>query len=588
MDEQEQVAERSLDDLTKVELEAKIANDRVRIQTLAAKGENMTSAELAEVRKLRAQAPEITGRIDAFKAELEPVVIETPAPVAVETPAPVVPAPAPVAEVTDAQIAEVIAEAEKAAVGGDLVAASAGTATFVALSETTPKSKGAGFKAASASSDGQVAVNDALSLEGMAKLFLDEAEARRQTNQSNRYVRLAAANVMSDEWDLPGLATGNGTTLNAKIIAEGKRRHRAMVRAKESAGLKVAAPLGALPTPIGIGYQFIDLDLPFATTNGSEIIDRIAPIPLAAASNACSVEYQLPHSKADLAGAAVVWTPALQAAVDPDDSSTWKPLITPPMVGTEQVTSVAFPVGLVTEHCYRWQNPSAFAQDLHIVESLANDVRVSYALGRFDQKCRPIAHNASTGYGALVELLGTMRVINGYISSLGLAPEFTDYGLIIDSGLVDLLAYDEDAAGSYGRGVTSRSELMGELSSFGMPVYEVSQTEPTRSSPWALFAGALPAVGAGAAVALPPAPTTFKVRVIDFAGWWKFGAPEIAFGLVEDLSMARQNRAAMFGESFLGMGYDAPSEQFSISITLEFSGMRAARVDNSASLPLFN
>jgi hypothetical protein len=608
MDENEAVD--PFDGMTRKQVEAERLGRQARLATLEAKKGELTLAELREFRALR--DTEIPAALAAEATFDEPAPIETPVVVeeVVEAPAEVA---AEVAEVTPAEAVEVIAEvvelvaeteptitdADIAAVIEEtehamesVVAASASTG-FIGLSEqseetvTPAGAPVATFRTAAAGAEVDSGNGAEMSIDAMARQFYAESVNRQGTSQVRRPVRLAAMDILAGDF-ADGVASNNGDVRNMQIINAARDAFRTQRDARKAAGVKTAAPLGVLPMPVGTPYVFRDVPNAYSTTNGSELLSRIAPVPLAEASNACHVTFQLPHTKADLAGAANIWTTTDQGNVDPALSSTWKAMVTPPAVATESVQVIAVTQGLVVENCYKWTNPEAFANDLHIVASLTNDKLVSYALGRFDAKSRNTTQTvtAATGYGAYVTIKGILFGWRGYIQSLGLDPAFTDYGIVIDAGLVDLIAYDVTVAGEDGMKAT-RQDILNEFSlDFGAPV-EVSQTEVGRTSPWAAFRAGLPAVGAAAA-AMPNFPAAnFKMRLINFDGWWALRPPSIGFGVIEDLDIMRQNRTAMFGEEFIGMGYDSPAEQLAVSLTVPFNGIRQIELDRSTTDPNF-
>lgn len=270
-----------------------------------------------------------------------------------------------------------------------------------------------------------------------------------------------------------------------------------------------------------------------------------------------SIRWTRPLALSDVQAGAPLWTDAQQAAVDPNDSSTWKPCVTIPCGTTDAVTVQMFPVCVTLDYSLTFSTPERRVNTLETIAAARSRAVETAALSVFDANAHRLTLNASNCCDFEGLIVREAGVYAGYVRAHTRSTDLSGLSVIVDVGALQVAA-----GGDYMRCCDMRDSLREKLGKLGFNIVEV--VDP--GTAWAGFASALPTPG-GPPVARPAIPNTFTVRFADLGQWFAITAPAIPIETTRDLNQFRQNRITYFGEEFVGWGKTRCTPEVSLQIT---------------------
>lgn len=279
-------------------------------------------------------------------------------------------------------------------------------------------------------------------------------------------------------------------------------------------------------------------------------------------------------SLTDVLAGATSWSEAADLAVDPDDSSTWKPCVDmacSPDIDAE-VYAVVFCGSFGTFQ--NFSNPALVADFLRKGGIAYARVAEAELLRRLYQQSIQWTYDASTvlaGQGAVSAIVDAVWTTLGdalYGGRLDLA----NYTLILPPGLLALLNIDNEL-----RGFQNPDNPALALSSRLGGISVVEALDVRTGS--ALVPPTLPAAG-GPPAALPTLRTDFDIYLIPTGDFALGQAPLVDVSVQRDSTLVRQNRAQYFVEGIESLEKLGCNPSFAIEVdNLCANGARAGLVE---------
>jgi len=513
-------------------------NWTARISELRAQ-DSRTIAEAREMRRLVSEANQFVEIINSVSGD-EPVVEDLPeeTPVApVEPEAPLVVEDAPVE-------GEAEAEAVARAAGVSARDLSLPGAGQVPPSEA-PRVASATFRA----SAGQQTVpsNSELSIDALGDVF---ESARRNALNSTEMPKSYLASVNRFDPEGPRLSSQNGTAANTALIADLPQNPRTAA---------ICGPLDVVRT------------IPDCIANGRPVRDIFRQVP----ADRGAFLFQRSVGLADVADGVGEWTDAQQVAVDPGNPATWKAchaLVCSPPV-TAQVDSIFR--CLTTDVKQEFSNPEQVQNNINTLSAATDRLAEGLLLRQIDVLSSAYTFNGA--YGALAQMAAMIaRVVAKGADVTRETDPNPGYMAIIPLGLINQLVVDDISRAFEDDEANARAAIDEVFKAAGLDSYVITPDPAFGAvSPWAPFV--LNPPGA-AAVVLPPAPSTWRIRILDPDDWFYFSTGEIAFGMQRSPELYRQNKIQWFGEQFEGLNKQGCSPSFTIDATLCPNGSRAGAI----------
>lgn len=530
MDEELTLPE-DLEALTPAELREMHASWLARISELRAL-DSRTIAQARELRRLVGEANEMAAivlSVAGDEPEAEPLPDEAPA---VEA-EPVVEAPE--GEGVEAETVEA-PEARAAAISAaDLVLPGAGA---VAASEA-PVVVHAPFRASAAQQT--MPSNAELSIESLGEVFED---ARRNAESSRELPKTYLASVHRFRDDTPRLSGMNGTAANTALINEMPQNPRTAA---------ICGPLDVVRS------------IPDCVENGRPVRDLFRQIP----ADRGAFQFQRSVGLADVADGIDEWTDANQAAVDPGDPLTWKACHA--LVCQAAITAqvVALSRCLTADVKQEFSNPEQVQNNINTLSAATDRAAEGLLLRQIDLLSS--AYTFTGSYGMIPQLAALIARVVGRGLDVTRGTE-SNYVAIVPQGLIQQMMVDDISRG-FDNESAACDAIADQLKCAGVTRIVVTP-DPSFgvASPWAMFA--LNAPGAPA-VALPAAPATWQIRIVDPSAGFFFSTGEIAFGMQRSPELYRQNRIQWFGELFEGLDKQGCIPWFTVAATMCPNGSRA-------------
>jgi hypothetical protein len=442
------------------------------------------------------------------------------------------------AEVSDdSTIAEaegVIAEALVAGVGERPVAPTAPSKPVVAYHA------GAGQSAFSQGS--------ALDLAGLGRAF--ESMKGIQPGADGRVTQavVAALPAFEDTHELavPVLSERNTAAQNDSIIGEAVEAWRAN-RAGEP-----LAHTAAICDPLDIIREIPEVgvtDTPFANLFPQRPIGRLG------------FTYTPAAAIADTNDGIAVWTEDDQSAVDPDDSSTWKPCVdiacsSPVEVKAKELTTCA-----TVDTMVEMSSPERVREFLHLMGVQRARRREQHILDLFDDTAS--GYTFAGTYGTLPSLIQAVHTV---LPQLLYAEreDAASYDLVLEPGFVNKLIYDE-----HNKAYTDPSDALATLrSATGLNVTVLRD-----------FVGAspfqTPPTAGGGSATLAEVPDTNRVRIVPAGSYIYAATGEESTGWQTDPQLARQNKRQVFSAEYVLLAKHSGAKAAFIDITSAGDGSRA-------------
>lgn len=282
--------------------------------------------------------------------------------------------------------------------------------------------------------------------------------------------------------------------------------------------------------------------------------------------------------EAVLAGS-TVWDEDDQAAVDPDDSSTWKPCVFVNCGDPDSVTAEAI------TGCLTFDNTTEMSSPERIANATAA-VNAARARNK-DARLLQIIDSLSSGYtfegqyGALPTLI---EAINTAVAQATYAQRITDpdYTLFLDVATVGLLLIDRAnrAYGVDGEASDVVAQLLSNVEHVSRVVVTLDDSAGggnVPNQPGLPFVGLNPA--GDAPDTLPVLNGDRRIRLVDPRGWIYGETGDVNAGISRGPAELRQNRAQYFVEEYVLLEKPGPTPSFYIDVEFCNDGARAGLLE---------
>lgn len=389
-------------------------------------------------------------------------------------------------------------------------------------------------------------------------------------------VILAAIPAYEDQPDgLPTLlTTDNGVKVNDALIREAVedwKARRAEARGDTGALARRAAAAprqGAICGPLDIIR-----DIPDSFSAASPVADIFPSRP----AGRLGFQFTPPIDLAAVLNAVAVWTEEDQAAVDPDDSSTWKPCVEVPCQEVETCKVEAITGCLTFDNTTEMSAPETIGTFQNALRAQRARVKDGFLLQHLDALSSAYtAGDAAEAYGAMPAVI---EVCNTLIAQVVYANRIDqpNYTLILDPATVALLRIDMSNRG------------------FGMPDVEdvvgwvldhtegITQVVPALDASLEGDEPGLPFIGLNPpgdpADELPVLNGEHRLRFIDPAAALYAETGEQNAGVSRSPEMMRQNKAQYFIEEYLMLCKHGSEPWAYVDVNLCADGARAGAIE---------
>lgn len=534
-----------------------------------------TPAQVEELRNIRATQARLAERVTAIHAEAaataeglaevdQPVALPD-APATGEATVPDAgqpPASSGSDNVTTGQATAPTAQAAAAnPTAGITPAQVAANRTPQTAAQAAPTTQAARPRASYVAAAGQTEVQQGqhVSFEDMGRMA-DQAKNRLDGRHENVRAYVASIPAFEDqarELGIETLSPNNGLARNDALI-------RDAVEAWKLRTGRMEAPVGrtaAICDPLDIIRE-----IPDCSTDADPFGDSLPQRPAGRLGFQFTPSISLSALDSGVTGG---WTDDVQALVDPDDPTTWKPCVdigcpTPDSVRAEAVTAcVTFDV--TTE----LSNPERVQDILSKLAALRTRKRTIRLLTLTDALSSKYTFTSQFDYGAFPALIeGAMSTMARAVYAERIAEG--DYTVYLPPALVETLAtdlvgrayQDTEAMAQARADITRMVENITGLRS-------VTLLDAVAGNPFA----ALNPV-ADAAVALPVLAGVFPIRFIAPESMLYFSTGEEKTGIESSPELMRQNKRQFFSEEFVGIAHHGCHPLFRVDMSLCPNGAR--------------
>lgn len=535
-----------LSSMSEAELRAHHAQLAEQIAALRADGD-MTPAKAVQINELRAEANEAVQAVNAILAlsadggdlELTPAAEAAPEvadeAATTETQESIVAdETTPASDGTD----EVVAAAEAIVEGATpelAMTASAGRPTAPAAPEVD-KARVAYVAGAGQ----QVHVQGrSLDWEGLGRAF---DSVRLSAPAGSGTVQAVVANLPAFE-DTPDLGVEmltntNATVQNDRLIAETIDAFNAK-RAARIAGVEYVAPdahTAAICTPLDIIREIPqcgETDTPFTDLFPQRPIGRLG------------FTFTRGSAAADVDGAiTLIDIDTFEAALDENDTETWKPCIPIDCATPVEVTAEELVTCVTVQTSTELSAPERVQEFMHKLKVQRARRREQLQLARFDDTASGFTFTGHNGYGTLPSLVEAVETLMPQLAYPERLNE-TDWDIVLEPGLLEKLTIDRHKVCNPVEMPGARAETLAWLRShLGRPITVLRDFKGASSFQ------AIPAMGDEAA--LQALPAVDRIRLVPASAYIYGSTGEESTGWQTDPQLVRQNRKQAFtAEYFL-------------------------------------
>ena len=537
-----------LNALSESALRDRYAANRARHDELAAlRAEGTITVEQAQ--ELRALATE-TNQIVALVAEFA-TTGETVAelPNVVVPPAPVAPTIETFDETQAAEMAEAVAAA--ATLSQNVAVSTRHDAAVAPVQQS--------LVASAASTHGGIAAGASVTLEDVGELVRSLAHDRGLNGESIALVTLQ-----------PAIAAAAGKVSGANSRIENTRIFNAAIMAEQGRG---ESEDGITAAPFDIcGPADILRTVPECDNTQRYVPGWFRQIQ----SDHGQIEFYRSFSLADVITGVRTWDQDDQDDIDPADPLTWKPCVEIGCLPTNTIGVEAVTQCMTMPVFQMMTSPEAVASAIHAIRAATARVADGQLLGFYDGLASAYTHDAggASTIGATIDVYDVLGRLLGMTAAANRQIDLSGYVLALEVGMLETLMLDNTMACNPRAAQEAAESLFGGL---GIGRIEVTPD-------WSPAAGAGPyspllpirAPGA-AAIAVPPRPTTYRVRLFDPNDFAMLSPGGDSFGIIPDLANKRQNKVTWFGEIYQGLGKLGCKPAYTVQFTnLAATGLRAA------------
>lgn len=276
---------------------------------------------------------------------------------------------------------------------------------------------------------------------------------------------------------------------------------------------------------------------------------------------------------ADLLSAVSYWDEDDQAAVDPDDSATWKECLDVDCGTPEEIKADAIVACLRYDITTEMSSPERIQNLMNALMAVKARKKEATILRRIDNLSH--RYQFASSYGAVPALI---TALNTAMAQVTYANRIQDpnYTVILPPGLVHLLTIDLAGrgydAGDVTDGLAYVKDRVPGISAI-VQALDASETgEPGLPFP------ALNPTSAGA-VTLPSLDGDHRVRILDPGAAIYAETGEMNVGTMRDANLLRMNKTQYFAEEFLMLAKNGPQPWLLLDLTLCADGARAGLIE---------
>lgn len=364
---------------------------------------------------------------------------------------------------------------------------------------------------------------------------------------------VAGLSAFEDETnlDVPVLSRLNNPERNTAIMREASEAHME-ARAARLAGAAIPAHTAAICEPLDIIRPIPEVgaaDTPFANLFPQRPIGRLG-FTFMPASSISTVD-----------AAISVWTEDDQDAVDPDDSSTWKPCVAVTCGTTSEVKAKELTTCLTVDTATEMSSPERVKESLHLLGIQRSRRREQHVLGLWDATASGYTFTGT--YGALPSLVQAVLTALPQL----LYPEREDaanYDLVLEPGYVEKLTYDEHNQ-AYKDAKTVLAEIKAATGLNPVVLRDFKAASPFQTPP----------TPGGSSATLAEIPDANRVRIVPSGAYLYAATGEESTGWQTDPQLARQNKQQIFSAEWLLLTKHSGAKAGFIDITSVGNGSRA-------------
>lgn len=348
--------------------------------------------------------------------------------------------------------------------------------------------------------------------------------------------------------DVPVLSDRNTAAGNDAIIAGAVAEWRDR---REAAGLP-GAKTAAICDPLDIIREIPEVgsvDEPFAALFPARPVGRLG------------FQYTQAASIATANSGIAVWDEDDQAAVDPDDSATWKPCVAITCSSPVEVKAKELTTCMTVETAIEMSSPERVREFMHLMKVQRARRREQHLLTTFDGTASGYTFTGT--YGAFPSLVQAVLTVMPQL----LYPErenASDWDLVLEPGYLAKLQYDE-----FNQSFRPAVEVLATLrDQLGLNVVVLRDFKG--ASPFQV-----PPTAGGSSATLAEIPDANRVRLVP-SGAYIYGATgEESTGWQTDPQLARQNTQQAFSAEWLMLTKHSGSPAAFVDITSVGNGSRA-------------
>ena len=397
-----------------------------------------------------------------------------------------------------------------------------------------------------------------LDLRGLGRAF-ESRRTKMQPGLDGKATRAVIAGLGAYEDDpdfgLPILSRANTPERNTAIMIEASQAHMEQ-RAARLAGEPVAAHTAAICEPLDHIRPIPEVgttEEPFSALFAQRPMGRLG------------ASFMPATSISSVNGAISVWDEDDQAAIDPDDSSTWKPCIEITCGEVAEVKAKELTTCVTVDTATEMSSPERVKEVLHHIGVQRSRRREQHILGLWDVTASGYLFTGT--YGATASLFQAVLTALPQL----LYPEREDpanYDLVLEPGYIEKLTYDQN-----NKSYTDPEDVLALIRKVtGLNTVVLRD-----------FAGAspfqVPPTPNTSAVTLAEIPDTNRVRIVPSGAYLYAATGEESTGWQTDTSLVRQNKQQLFSAEWIYLAKHSGAKAGFIDITSVGNGSFAAATE---------
>lgn len=357
------------------------------------------------------------------------------------------------------------------------------------------------------------------------------------------------------------LSTRNGPEVNDELIRETQDAWRAARR-----GDRTRARTAAICDPLDPIRE-----IPSAFTDE----ERVSPAFPSRPIGRLGFQFTPSLVLADLAGSSRVWKETDQAAVDPTNSTTWKPIKDVVCGSPTPARAEAVTYGIRYDDTTEMSSPERIANAMAALQAVRARTKEGNVLRKLDATLSAYTYESDFGaVAAFIDMVNSLVVTLPYANRL----EEAGFTMIIPAPLVAAFGIDIAKKANAETDVPS-GDILNQLTQ-GL-LYVNSVVQALDPSDLGDEPGVPPnpvnPVG-NAPIPVPEIDGTYRVRLFDPSGYIYGETGQINVGTLRDSQTVRQNKTIFFGEEYYILAKNGPQPGAKIDVNICASGQRSGNL----------